>query len=193
MKKYILMAVVGLMGLASAAFTQAQAQKYAYVNTEYILSNIPEFAQAQEQIDKLSIEWQKELEEKFAEIDALYKKFQNDAPLLTQDMKNRRENEIIGKEKAAKDLQKKRFGVDGDLYKQRAEMIQPIQDKVYTAIEKKAKQKQFVFVFDRADNSGILYADPKNDISNEVLKDMGYEPGKTQGQPQAQPQAQPQR
>ncbi|MDE6631161.1 MAG: OmpH family outer membrane protein [Bacteroidales bacterium] len=191
MKKYILIAVVGLMGLASAAFTNAQAQKYAYVNTEYILSNIPEFAQAQEQIDKLSIEWQKELEEKFAEIDALYKKFQNDAPLLTQDMKNRRENEIIAKEKAAKDLQKKRFGVDGDLYKQRAEMIQPIQDKVYTAIEKKAKQKQFVFVFDRSDNSGILYADPKNDISNEVLKDMGYEPGKEQ--PQAQPQAQPQR
>ena len=106
-------------------------------------------------------------------------------------MKNRRENEIIAKEKAAKDLQKKRFGVDGDLYKQRAEMIQPIQDKVYTAIEKKAKQKQFVFVFDRSDNSGILYADPKNDISNEVLKDMGYEPGKEQ--PQAQPQAQPQR
>lgn len=191
MKKYLLIAAVGLVGLASAAFSSARAQKYAYVNTEYILSNIPEFAQAQEQIDKLSIEWQKELEEKFAEIDALYKKFQNDAPLLTQDMKNRRENEIISKEKAAKDLQKKRFGVDGDLYKQRAEMIQPIQDKVYTAIEKKAKQKQYVFVFDRSDNSNILYADPKNDISNEVLKDMGYEPGKEQ--PQAQPQAQPQR
>lgn len=191
MKKYLLIAAVGLVGLASAAFSSARAQKYAYVNTEYILSNIPEFAQAQEQIDKLSIEWQKELEEKFAEIDALYKKFQNDAPLLTQDMKNRRENEIIAKEKAAKDLQKKRFGVDGDLYKQRAEMIQPIQDKVYTAIEKKAKQKQYVFVFDRSDNSNILYADPKNDISNEVLKDMGYEPGKEQ--PQAQPQAQPQR
>ena len=186
-----MIAAVGLVGLASAAFSSARAQKYAYVNTEYILSNIPEFAQAQEQIDKLSIEWQKELEEKFAEIDALYKKFQNDAPLLTQDMKNRRENEIISKEKAAKDLQKKRFGVDGDLYKQRAEMIQPIQDKVYTAIEKKAKQKQYVFVFDRSDNSNILYADPKNDISNEVLKDMGYEPGKEQ--PQAQPQAQPQR
>ena len=191
MKKYLLIAAVGLVGLASAAFSSARAQKYAYVNTEYILSNIHEFAQAQEQIDKLSIEWQKELEEKFAEIDALYKKFQNDAPLLTQDMKNRRENEIIAKEKAAKDLQKKRFGVDGDLYKQRAEMIQPIQDKVYTAIEKKAKQKQYVFVFDRSDNSNILYADPKNDISNEVLKDMGYEPGKEQ--PQAQPQAQPQR
>lgn len=195
MKKHILTAAACLLCMAGLAFTGAHAQKYAYVNTEYILSNIPEFAQAQEQVDNLSIEWQKELEEKFAEIDALYKQFQNDAPLLTQDMKNRRENEIITKEKAAKDLQKKRFGVDGDLYKQRAELVQPIQDKVYTAIEKKAKQKQYVFVFDRADNAGILYADPKNDISNEVLKDMGYEPGKVQGQAQQgqTPQAQPQR
>ena len=117
-------------------------------------------------------------EDKFAEIDALYKQFQNDAPLLTQDMKNRRENEIITKEKAAKDLQKKRFGVDGDLFKRRQEMIRPIQDKIYTAIEKRAKQKQYVFVFDRSDNSNIMYADPRNDISNEILKDMGYEPGK---------------
>ena len=154
----------------------AQAQKYAYVNTEYILQNIPEFVKAQEEIDQLSIEWQTEIENLFAEIDALYKQFQNDAPLLTQDMKNRRENEIITKEKAAKDLQKKRFGVDGDLFKRRQELILPIQDKIYTAIEKRAKQKQYTFVFDRSDNSNIMYADPRNDISNDVLKDMGYEP-----------------
>ena len=170
----MLVAVIAMMSGALA-----QAQKYAYVNTEYILQNIPEFVQAQEEIDNLSIEWQKEIEDKFAEIDALYKQFQNDAPLLTQDMKNRRENEIITKEKAAKDLQKKRFGVDGDLFKRRQEMIRPIQDKIYTAIEKRAKQKQYVFVFDRSDNSNIMYADPRNDISNEILKDMGYyEPGK---------------
>lgn len=157
----------------------AYGQKYAYVNTEYILQNIPEFASAQEEIDKLSVAWQKEIETKFAEIDELYKKFQNDAPLLTQDMRNRRENEIVVKERAAKDLQKKRFGVDGDLFKRRQELIQPIQDKIYTAIEKRAKQRQYVFVFDRSENGGIMYADPRNDISNEVLKDMGYEPGKT--------------
>ena len=173
MKKLLLVAVIAMMSGALA-----QAQKYAYVNTEYILQNIPEFVQAQEEIDNLSIEWQKEIEDKFAEIDALYKQFQNDAPLLTQDIKNRRENEIITKEKAAKDLQKKRFGVDGDLFKRRQEMIRPIQDKIYTAIEKRAKQKQYVFVFDRSDNSNIMYADPRNDISNEILKDMGYEPGK---------------
>lgn len=173
MKKIVLSALVALcLGFF------AHAQKYAYVNTEYILQNIPEFTAAQEEIDKLSVEWQKEIETKFAEIDAMYKKFQNDAPLLTQDMRNRRENEIVVKERAAKDLQKKRFGVDGDLFKRRQELVQPIQDKIYTAIEKRAKQRQYVFVFDRSDNSGIMYADPRNDISNEVLKDMGYEPGK---------------
>lgn len=172
---------VGLfLVLSFLAVTGVRAQKYAYVNTEYILQNIPEFVEAQKQIDDLSVEWQKEIESKFAEIDALYKQFQNDAPLLTQDMKNRRENEIVTKEKEAKDLQKKRFGVDGDLYKRRQEMIQPIQDKVYTAIEKRAKQKQFVFVFDRSDNSNIMYADPRNDISNDVLDDMGYKPGQTE-------------
>lgn len=175
MKKLFLSAL-----LAVGITVFAYSQKYAYVNTEYILQNIPEFVKAQEEIDNLSIEWQKEIEEKFAEIDALYKQFQNDAPLLTQDMKNRRENEIITKEKAAKDLQKKRFGVDGDLFKRRQEMIRPIQDKIYTAIEKRAKQKQFVFVFDRSDNSNIMYADPRNDISNDILKDMGYEPGKVE-------------
>lgn len=175
MKKLFLSALLAV-GITVCAYSQ----KYAYVNTEYILQNIPEFVKAQEEIDNLSIEWQKEIEEKFAEIDALYKQFQNDAPLLTQDMKNRRENEIITKEKAAKDLQKKRFGVDGDLFKRRQEMIRPIQDKIYTAIEKRAKQKQFVFVFDRSDNSNIMYADPRNDISNDILKDMGYEPGKVE-------------
>lgn len=170
--------IVFALTLALSSLMWVQAQKYAYVNTEYILRNIPEFVDAQKQIDELSVEWQKEIEAKFAEIDALYKQYQNDAPLMTQDMKNRKENEIITKEKEAKDLQKKRFGVDGDLYKRRQEMIQPIQDKVYTAIEKRAKQKQFVFVFDRSDNANIMYADPRNDISNDVLKDMGYEPGK---------------
>lgn len=169
-----------VLSLAFAGLMFAQAQKYAYVNTEYILRNIPEFVEAQKQIDELSVEWQTEIEAKFAEIDALYKQYQNDIPLMTQDMKNRRENEIVSKEKEAKDLQKKRFGVDGDLYKRRQEMIQPIQDKVYTAIEKRAKQKQYVFVFDRSDNANIMYADPRNDISNDVLKDMGYEPGKTE-------------
>lgn len=164
------------LALVLAAATCAFAQKYAYVDTRYILSNIPEFEAAQKQIDDLSVNWQKEIEAKFTEIDALYKKFQNEVPLLTQDMKNRRENEIIQKEKEAKELQKKRFGNDGDLFKRREELIRPIQDKVYAAIEKKAKQRSYTFVFDRSDNANILYADTKADISNEILRDLGYSP-----------------
>lgn len=170
--KKIWFAALLLLGATAVAF----GQKYAYVDTRYILSNVPEFEAAQQQIDDLAIEWQKEIEEKFAEIDALYKRYQNEAPLLTQDMKNRRENEIVQKEKEAKELQKKRFGNDGDLFKKREELIRPIQDKIYNAIEKKAKQRSYVFVFDRSDNANLLYADPKNDISNDVLKDMGYSP-----------------
>lgn len=170
--KKIWFAALLLLGATAVAF----GQKYAYVDTRYILSNVPEFEAAQQQIDELAIEWQKEIEEKFAEIDALYKRYQNEAPLLTQDMKNRRENEIVQKEKEAKELQKKRFGNDGDLFKRREELIRPIQDKIYNAIEKKAKQRSYVFVFDRSDNANLLYADPKNDISNDVLKDMGYSP-----------------
>lgn len=170
--KKIWFAALLLLGATAVAF----GQKYAYVDTRYILSNVPEFEAAQQQIDELAIEWQKEIEEKFAEIDALYKRYQNEAPLLTQDMKNRRENEIVQKEKEAKELQKKRFGNDGDLFKKREELIRPIQDKIYNAIEKKAKQRSYVFVFDRSDNASLLYADPKNDISNDVLKDMGYSP-----------------
>lgn len=159
-----------------ASLTFVNAQRYAYVDSEYILSNIPEYGEAQTTIDELAIKWQEEIEQKFTEIDALYKSFQNDAPLLTQDMRNRREHEIIQKEKAAKDLQKKRFGNDGDLFKKRQELIRPIQDKIYNSIEKRAKARQYVFVFDRSDNSSIMYADPKIDISNFIIKDMGYAP-----------------
>ena len=123
MKRFWIAALL-LLGGTALAF----GQKYAYVDTRYILSNVPEFEAAQQQIDDQAIVWQKEIEDKFAEIDALYKRYQNEAPLLTQDMKNRRENEIVQKEKEAKDLQKKRFGNDGDLYKKREELIRPIQD-----------------------------------------------------------------
>lgn len=158
--------------VAASIFTFAQ--KFGYVDTEYILSNIPEYAEANKQIDELSVKWQGEIEAKFQEIDGLYKKFQTEAPLLTDDMKRKSENAIIAKEKEAKELQKKRFGNNGDLFKKQQELLRPIQDKVYNAIEKRALEKNFVFIFDRADNSNILYADTKVDLSNDILEDMGY-------------------
>lgn len=150
------------------------AQKYAFVNTDYILENITEYTDAQQQLDDLSVQWQKEIETRFAEIDKLYKSFQNEAVLLPEEMKKKREDEIIKKEKEAKDLQKKRFGTEGDLYKKRVELIKPIQEKVYTAIEEIAASENYAVVFDKAGNSTLIYSNPKYDISEQVLDKLGY-------------------
>jgi outer membrane protein len=150
------------------------SQKYAYIDSEYIMDNIPEYKDAQSEIDGLSKQWQKEIEQKFKEIDNLYKSFQAESVLLPEEIKKKRENEIIAAEKDAKDLQKKRFGKDGDLYKKRQDLVKPIQDKVYNAIEKRAQDKNYIFVFDKAGSLTIMYADSKYDISDDILNDMGY-------------------
>jgi len=169
MKKIFLIAfILGIMAFS------VNAQKYAYVNTEYILENIPDYADAQTQLDELSVQWQKEVEAKFTEIDKMYKSFQNEAVLLPEDMKKKREDEIIKKEKEAKDLQKKRFGKEGDLFKKRQELIKPIQEKVYTAIEDIAADENYAVIFDKASNATLIYTNPKFDISEQVLDKLGY-------------------
>jgi len=152
----------------------ASAQKYAFVNTDYILDNIPEYADSQTQLDELSIQWQKEIEAKFTEIDKMYKNFQNEAVLLPEDMKKKREDDILKKEKEAKDLQKKRFGKDGDLFKKRQELIKPIQEKVYNAIDEISSAENYAVVFDKANNATLIYTNPKYDISEQVLDKLGY-------------------
>ena len=122
MKKLIFLVVVFI---AVAAIVQAQ--KFAYVDTQYILDNIPEFTEAQAQLDDLSNQWQKEIEAKFAEVDKMYKDYQTQAVLLPDDMKKKKEQEIVEKEKEAKNLQRTRFGKDGDLFKKRQELVKPIQ------------------------------------------------------------------
>lgn len=169
MKKIILSIAILLISLGSTF-----AQKYAYIDSEYIMENIPEYKDAQTEIDNLSKQWQKEIEQKFKEIDNLYKAFQAESVLLPEDVKKKRENEIIAAEKEAKDLQKKRFGKDGDLFKKRQDLVKPIQDKVYNAIEKRAQDKNYIFVFDKAGSLTIMYADAKYDISDDILDDMGY-------------------
>ncbi|MEI8201521.1 MAG: OmpH family outer membrane protein [Bacteroidota bacterium] len=171
MKKTLLI-LVGTLLLSISSF----AQKYAYVDTDYILSNIPEYKDAQDDLDKTSILWQKEIEKKFGEIDKMYKSFQSESTLLPEEMKKKREDEIVKAEKEAKDLQKKRFGSGGDLAKKRAELIKPIQDKVYNAIEEMATSKNYAFIFDRAGSLSILYADTKLDISDDILTRLGYTP-----------------
>lgn len=150
------------------------AQKFGYVDTEYILNNIPEYTDAQTQVDDLSVQWQKEIEVKFAEIDKLYKAFQNEAVLLPEDMKKKREAEIIRKEKEAKDLQKKRFGKDGDLFKKRQELVKPLQEKVFNAIQEISTQENYAVIFDKAGNSTLIFTNPKYDISEQVLDKLGY-------------------
>jgi len=166
MKKLFLLPIALLLGLSLFS------QKYAYVDTEYILSNIPEYSDAQDILDEMALKWQKEIEEKFVEIDKLYKDYQAEAVLLPEDMKKQRENEIIQLEKDAKDLQKQRFGRDGDLFKKRQELVQPIQEKVYNAIETVAEINNYAFVFDRAGSLSILYAKPKFDLSDDVLDEV---------------------
>jgi outer membrane protein len=150
-----------------------QAQKIAFVNTEYILGNIPEYKIAQTQIEDLSTKWQKEVEARFAEIDKMYKTYQADATMLPDEMKRKRENEIIAKEKDVKDLQKQRFGENGDLFKKRQELIKPIQDKVYNAIEAISNTDNYAIVFDKASGATMIYTNSKYDISDNVLKKLG--------------------
>jgi outer membrane protein len=168
MKKLIL-----TLAIVISAFAVTLAQKYAYVDSDYILENIPEYQDALDILDEFSIQWQKEIEEKFAEVDELYKDYQAEAVLLPEDMKRQRENEIIQKEKEAQELQKKRFGRDGDLFKKRQELIQPIQEKVYNAIEEIAVSNNYAFVFDKAGSLSILFAQAKFDLSDDVLDEVG--------------------
>lgn len=171
MKKQFLI----LVAFVAMTFT-GHAQKFGYVDTEYILSNIPEYKDAQAKLDEMSVEWQKEIEQKFSEIDKLYKAFQAEAVLLPEDIKKKREEEIIQKEKDVKELQKKRFGKEGDLSKKRQELVKPVQDKVYNAIESIATAGGYAIIFDTASNLNMVYVNSKFDKSNEVLEKLGVAP-----------------
>jgi len=156
-------------------FISAIAQKYAYVDTEYILGNIPAYKTAQAKLDEFSVEWQKEIEALYAQIDKMYKDYQSEKVLLSSEMSTKRENEIVQKEKEAKELQKKYFGKDGELYKKRQELIKPIQDEIFNAVKQIAIEGNWAIVFDTANTSVVmLYTDPKYDKSDDVLKKLGY-------------------
>lgn len=149
------------------------AQRNAFVDTQYIMNNIPEYKDAQDELDGMSKKWQKEIETKYGEVETMYKKYQAESVLLPDDVKQKREEEIVNKEKEVKDLQKKYFGAEGDLFKKRQELIQPIQEKVYNAIETIATTKNYSFVFDKSGGVTLLYGDPKFDISDDVLDEVG--------------------
>ena len=167
MRKTFLTAIIVIVTVSISV-----AQKMGYVDTDYILEKIPEYKAAQAEMDKTSVDWQKEIEIKYTEIDKLYKIYQAESVLLTDDMRKKRENEIINKEKEAKELQKARFGVDGELFKKRMELVKPIQDKVYSAVKQVAERAGLAFIFDKAGQVSLLYSNNKYDKSDDVLTFM---------------------
>jgi len=169
-KSFILVAVFSIIGV------NASAQKFAYVDSEYILSQMPSYKSAQTQLNELSKDWQAEIDEKFEEIDKMYKQYQAEKVILPKSEQTKRENEIIEKERAAKKLQNDKFGYDGELFKKRAELIKPIQDKVYEAINKVAKENGLDFIFDKSGDMLMLVSNPKYDRSGEVLEELGVVP-----------------
>lgn len=165
--------IIFTLFFVSFAVLYSSAQRYAYVDTEYILKNLAAYNDAQKELDRLSALWQKEIEDRYDAIDRLYKAYQAEKVLLTEDMRKEREDEIIRREQDAKELQRQRFGVDGDLFKKREELIQPVQDQVYNAIKEVAQGGGFSVIFDKANQSNILYADPRYDRSDRVLSRLG--------------------
>lgn len=152
----------------------SHAQKFAMVDMEYILKNVPAYEMANEQLNQLSLRWQKELEKAANDAQTAYKNYQNEKVFLTDEMQKKREEDIVAKEKAAAELRNKYFGPEGELYKRRQNLMKPIQDDVYNAIKKVSDERGYQAVFDRASSTEIIYASPRIDISNEVLSKLGY-------------------
>ena len=150
------------------------AQKYALIDMEYILKNIPQYEMANEQLNQVSLRWQKEVETKTKEAETLYKNYQSEMVFLTDEQKKKREEEIVAKEKETAELQAKYFGPQGELYKKRQSLIEPIQTDVYEAIKKVSEEKGYQVIFDRASSAGIIFASPKIDVSNLVLSKFGF-------------------
>ncbi len=169
MKKSIVsLLLIGLFAIPTFA------QKNAYVDTEYILSKIPAYENAQTKLDGLSQEWKKEVENKYKQVEEKYKEFQTEIALLSAEMKKKREDEIIRLETEANQLKDKYFGNEGELYTKRQELVKPIQDEVYNAIKEIATEGNYGFIFDKAANMSMIYTDPRYDISDDILKKLGY-------------------
>ena len=177
LKKHTMKKSLLILALLALFNVFATAQKFGYVDTKYILSHIPEYQSAQAEVNKLSSQWQKEIENKYATIEKLESAYQAEKILLTDEMRKKREEEIERKKQEAKEMQKAKFGVDGELFKKREELVKPIQDRIFEAIKEVAEQMSLMVVFDKANHSNMLYTNPKHDISDKVLKKMGLKPG----------------
>ena len=168
--KRIALTVIAVVACAMASY----AQKFALVDMEYILKNVPSYEMANEQLNQVSQRWQREVDDLAKEAEAMYKKYQSEMVFLTDDQKKKKESEIVAKEKEATELRYKYFGPQGELYKKRQALIKPIQDEVYNAVKKVSEERGYSVIFDRASSESIIFASPRIDVSNEVLAKMGY-------------------
>ena len=173
LKALVLTAALVCGGIMTANAQLGGGQKIVYVDSEYIMENIPEYGDAQEELNSLSSKWQNEVKAVYDKVSEMYNKYQTEMLLLSEDQKRAREQAIIDKEQEAKNLQQQYFGPEGQLYQKRNELVQPIQEKVYTAMKEVAQTKNYAFIFDLASGTSVLYANEKNDISDEVLDQLG--------------------
>ncbi len=169
MKKIFLALVLAVICAAGAS-----AQKFALIDMEYILTNVPSYEMANEQLNQLSQRWQKEVEAVSKEADQMYKQYLSDKVFLTEEQVKKREEEIVAKEQSATELRYKYFGPEGELYKKRQTLMKPIQDDIYNAVKKLSEERGYQAIFDRASSANIIYASPRIDVSNEVLAKLGY-------------------
>jgi outer membrane protein len=168
MKKLFILATCFLL-LA----TVTVAQRYAVIDSKYILDKLPEYKDAQKLLDQFSEQWQQEIDQKQALMDKMYKDYEAEQVMLSDVLKKKREDELYNKEKELRDLQKKRFGFEGDLFKKRQELIKPIQDRVYNAVQKLATEKQYDFILDKSEGITVIFADPKLDKSADIIRNLG--------------------
>lgn len=168
MKKLLLLAFsVALFSFA------APAQKYAVIDTKYILGKLPDYSAAEKRLEQLSIQWQAELDTMQARLDKMYKNYDAEQYMLSDELKKKREDELFNKEKELRDLQKKRFGYEGDLFRERQKLVKPIQDKVYNAVQKLAIGRGYDFILDKSEGITVIFADPKLDKSDDILRELG--------------------
>lgn len=158
--------------LVLAAFI-GNAQRYAVIDSKYILEKVPEYKEAKKKLDLFSEQWQQEIDQKQTQVDKMVKEYEAEQVMLSDALKKKREDELYNKEKELRDLQKKRFGFEGDLFRKRQELIKPIQDRVYNAVQKLAVEKSYDFILDKSEGITVIFADPKLDRSEDVLRNLG--------------------
>ena len=167
--KKILVTVLSCILLSAGLY----AQRYAVIDSKYILEKLPEYKAAQQKLDQFSQQWQQEIDKKSAALDKMYKDYDAEQVMLSDDLKKKREDELFNNDKELKDLQRKRFGYEGDIFKKRQELIKPIQDRVYNAVQKLAVSKLYDFILDKSEGITVIFADPKLDKSDDILRELG--------------------